>query len=112
MARAKHSEFKVSGSPINCPQNASPLQGNMDAKGEYTPLLVEHEIVNMPSATALATLRTEAKNRPLAAKAIAVLADPVFTNDDPRIKKSTRGTIPLLSLSEFSYPSFVTFRIK
>src|SRR5262249_39764582 len=55
---------------------------------ENRSLLADHEIVNLPSATVLASLRQEASSRPPAAKALAVLADPVFQADDPRVSAS------------------------
>ena len=57
---------------------------------EPTPLLVEHEIVNLPSASVLALLRRETANRARPAKAVAVLADPVFESDDPRLRARRR----------------------
>jgi CHAT domain-containing protein len=53
------------------------------------PLLVEHEIVNLPSASTLGVLRKELNDRKIAPKAIAVLAAPVFSKDDPRLKSSS-----------------------
>ncbi|WP_341531479.1 CHAT domain-containing protein (plasmid) [Nostoc sp. UHCC 0302] len=50
------------------------------------PLLVEHEIVNAPSASTIAVVRNEIKNRNIAVKKLAVLADPVFSKDDNRLK--------------------------
>jgi CHAT domain-containing protein/Tfp pilus assembly protein PilF len=50
------------------------------------PLVVEHEIISLPSASALAVLRRELSNRMPAAKTVAVLADPVFQPDDPRVR--------------------------
>jgi CHAT domain-containing protein len=52
----------------------------------HTPLIVNHEIVHLPSASALAVLRREMAGRQPAAKAVAVLADPVFSADDTRVK--------------------------
>ncbi len=52
------------------------------------PLIVEHEIVHLPSASALAVLRKELAGRQPAGKAVAVLADPVLQENDPRIKKT------------------------
>jgi CHAT domain-containing protein/tetratricopeptide (TPR) repeat protein len=54
-----------------------------------SPLIVGHEIVNLPSASALTVLRREIRDRQAAGKAVAVLADPVFEADDPRIKRAT-----------------------
>jgi CHAT domain-containing protein len=50
------------------------------------PLITEHEIVHLPSASTLAVLRRELAGRKPAAKAVAVLADPVFSADDARVK--------------------------
>jgi CHAT domain-containing protein len=54
------------------------------------PLLTQHEIINLPSISALATLRRETQGRKPAPKTIAVLADPVFTQNDPRLRTPTR----------------------
>jgi CHAT domain-containing protein/Flp pilus assembly protein TadD len=53
-----------------------------------TPLIVHHEILNLPSASALAVLRRELAGREPAPKLIAVLADPVFAPDDERVRSS------------------------
>jgi len=52
------------------------------------PLILKHEIVTLPSASVLAVLRRESSGRQPAAKHIAVLADPVFSEDDARVKLS------------------------
>ncbi|MDQ3254579.1 MAG: CHAT domain-containing protein, partial [Acidobacteriota bacterium] len=52
------------------------------------PLVLEHEIVSLPSASVLALLRRELVGRQPATRAVAVLADPVFNDDDARIKLS------------------------
>lgn len=49
------------------------------------PLIVDHEIVTLPSASVLAVLREEFANRKPASKAVAVLADPVFSATDSRL---------------------------
>jgi len=54
---------------------------------EPQPLFVEHEIVSLPSASTLATLRRETAGRKPAEKSLAVLADPVFTDDDTRARR-------------------------
>ena len=48
-------------------------------------LIVDHEIVTAPSSAVVALLRLETKNRKPATKALAVFADPVFSNNDPRV---------------------------
>jgi CHAT domain-containing protein len=50
------------------------------------PLIVEHEVVSVPSASLLALLRREMSGRTPAPKMIAVLADPVFDRADLRVK--------------------------
>jgi CHAT domain-containing protein len=49
------------------------------------PLVVQCEIVNVPSASTLAVLRRDLAGREPAPKAVAVLADPVFDGKDPRV---------------------------
>jgi CHAT domain-containing protein/tetratricopeptide (TPR) repeat protein len=61
-------------------------------KQEYQPLIVNHEIVSLPSASTVALLRTQKKERQTASKTIAILADPVFTKDDPRLTDKTKPT--------------------
>lgn len=53
--------------------------------GPYRPLIVDHEIVSLPSASTLAVIRRETEGRKPAEKAVAVLADPVFDKDDVRV---------------------------
>lgn len=54
-------------------------------------LIVDHEIVTAPSASVVASLRQGNSNRKAPAKTLAVLADPVFSNDDPRVSRSRSG---------------------
>ena len=55
----------------------------------YKPLVVEHEVINLPSASVLAVLRHETAGRKQAPQLLAVLADPVFSQDDERVKASS-----------------------
>ena len=57
------------------------------------PLIAEHELVRLPSASTLLALRDEASERKWADKWLAVLADPVFDAQDIRLSKrpATRG---------------------
>ena len=54
----------------------------------HAPLVVDHEVVSLPSASALAVLRRELAGRKPAPKTIAALADPVFEQGDERFKLS------------------------
>jgi CHAT domain-containing protein/predicted negative regulator of RcsB-dependent stress response len=60
------------------------------------PLILSHEVIMLPSLSTLAILRKEVRGRTPAAKAVAVLADPVFKTDDPRVRFARqRSSIPL-----------------
>ena len=50
------------------------------------PLINQHELVNLPSSSSLALIRQETQNRKPAPKTLAILADPIFSADDQRIK--------------------------
>ncbi|HYX24913.1 MAG TPA: CHAT domain-containing tetratricopeptide repeat protein, partial [Thermoanaerobaculia bacterium] len=54
--------------------------------GSGEPLGTRHEVVSLPSATALAALRRELRERTPAPRELAVFADPVFQRSDPRLK--------------------------
>lgn len=77
------------------PQTAQDEQST-SRSGLFRPLIADHEIVNLPSASTLAVLRNEMKGRKPAAKVVAVLADPVFSRDDPRVPKSQSGKEPTI----------------
>jgi CHAT domain-containing protein/Tfp pilus assembly protein PilF len=57
------------------------------------PLVADHEIVTAPSASTIAVVRAETAGRPAPPKLVAVLADPVFAGDDPRVAaaRATNG---------------------
>ena len=62
-----------------------------DAPGAHLPLVERQEVVYLPSLTTLALERRRLEGRPLAPKRAAVLADPVFSPDDPRLGASARA---------------------
>ena len=51
----------------------------------HVPLIADHEVVNLPSASALALIRRETAGRQAAQMTLAALADPVFDTGDPRL---------------------------
>ena len=55
------------------------------------PLVVDHEIINLPSVSVLIEVRRQETNHRPAPKAIAVLADPVFDTHDERVERSGVG---------------------
>jgi CHAT domain-containing protein len=74
--------------------------------GNLQPLVVQHEIVNLPSVSSLATLRSDLAGRKPAPKDIVVLADPVFYPDDVRVKKKSTQEKVGQQTNGSSEPSF------
>ncbi len=60
----------------------------------YQPLIVEHEIINLPSASTVAFMRQETANRQPAPRALTIIADPVFSVDDERVGKRQSNSQP------------------
>jgi CHAT domain-containing protein len=59
-----------------------------------TRLLIEdHEIVNLPSASTLAVIRSEMAGRDRAPKSVVALADPVFMKNDERVKTGREAPV-------------------
>src|SRR5206468_4795583 len=77
--------------------------GVSEKKMAQQPLIIGHEIVSLPSASALAIQRTELAGRQLAPKMLAVIADPVFDRTDARF------TGPLSETSNKTQPQAVAF---
>ncbi len=73
---------------LSVPAVSGQRSGGSGPATDGRPLIVEHEIVNLPSASVLAVLRKELTGRQPASKAVAVLADPVLQNDDLRVKQA------------------------
>jgi CHAT domain-containing protein len=66
------------------------------ASGDEDPLIVRRKLSYLPSVHALLELRSRAS--PLAggdAEGIAILADPVFEADDPRMQRADDSTMPV-----------------
>ena len=76
------------GAPVPAPTPAP-------ASNDLTPLLISHEIINLPSASTLAILRQDSPRQP-APKTVALIADPVFEPDDTRLtgRGGHGGTAP------------------
>ena len=71
--------LSLAGSDPLDPESVEPLIADLD------------EIVYLPSASTLAVLRRQLAGREPAPQLLAVLADPVFTTDDPRYPRSGPG---------------------
>ncbi len=66
------------------PFAALPMPGTL-AK-DNVPLIIEHEIVGLPSASTLIALRKNRSERKTPPKTLAMFADPVFSREDERFK--------------------------
>ncbi len=63
---------------------------------DYIPIIQEREIVNLPSASAIAIIRRDTEKRQPAPKTLAVIADPVFGTDDERVRGIVlSGSVPV-----------------
>jgi CHAT domain-containing protein len=71
-----------SGALEYLPFAALPIPSN---DSRYEPLIAGHEIVNLPSASVLSAIRRETAGRAVAPGTVAILADPVFEPNDPRL---------------------------
>ena len=67
---------------------------------DYQPLIVNREIVNLPSISAIAIHRNELKQRQTAPKTLAVLADAVFSTDDERVTGKPPALAPEMDLRD------------
>jgi CHAT domain-containing protein/Flp pilus assembly protein TadD len=69
------------------PRPSEGISTNGSAEHLPEPLLLHHEIINLPSASVLATLRETEGNHRATSRAVAVVADPVFSPTDERFRK-------------------------
>ncbi|BAY83479.1 TPR domain protein [Calothrix parasitica NIES-267] len=85
----KDSSCGNSGGLRICDNNSSSNKIN-----DYQPLMLNHEIVNLPSASTIAIQREKIAKRNIAPKKIAILADPVYSYNDKQDKgqEETRST--------------------
>lgn len=69
---------------------------------EPRPLVFDHEIINQPSASALALVIKEAGDHTARSGSVAILADPVFEADDSRVKSGTGSSSPAVTAASAS----------
>lgn len=78
--------FEALPTPRASPSESGPHEDGEGDGVAPAPLVLEHEVVSLPSATILASLRRRAaRPEEVPSKLVAVLADPVFEPDDPRL---------------------------
>jgi CHAT domain-containing protein/Tfp pilus assembly protein PilF len=70
---------------------------NSQKTSKYEPLLINHEIITLPSASTVAILRNEHKQRKPVAKTLIVLADPIFSLDDERLQSKVQTSPPAVT---------------
>jgi CHAT domain-containing protein/tetratricopeptide (TPR) repeat protein len=99
------------------PFSALPVPGSSGGT-DPIPLVAEHEIAWLPSASLLAVSRKETAGLEPAPKTVAVFADPVFESDDPRLtnpKKEPRPADPASdvtrALRDFGFGEGQAFRV-
>jgi CHAT domain-containing protein len=68
------------------------------------PLIARHEVVEVPSASVLAAIRERAAARSLPPGLVAVVADPVFHRDDPRLAPPGAGGAKRIVLASAGPP--------
>jgi CHAT domain-containing protein len=89
---AKRLLIVADGALVYIPFAALPILPSQGTKvKDFLPLIAEHEIVSLPSASSLAIMRQEAGGRSPASRTIAVVADPVFAHDDLRVRTAAGG---------------------
>jgi len=69
----------------------------------FTPLVLNSEIVNLPSVTSLIALRETNKDRVRPTANVAVFADPVFSSDDPRCGNTQIKSISIEKVNEITH---------
>jgi CHAT domain-containing protein len=74
---------------------SSGSKSSLQTSSDFHPLLEDHEIINLPSASTLAAIRRERQSRKPAPRAVVVIADPVFNKEDASLRaaelQQTRG---------------------
>jgi CHAT domain-containing protein/tetratricopeptide (TPR) repeat protein len=73
-------------------------------------LVETNEIVSLPSASSLPALRNANRNRQTAEKAVAIFADPVFSEDDLRVKNIAKTTTSVKIPSNKNLETFAKLR--
>ncbi|HEY9600534.1 MAG TPA: CHAT domain-containing protein, partial [Allocoleopsis sp.] len=100
------------------PFAALPTPDSLGKDKTPVPLIVQHEIVNSPSASTIAILRQDTNGRQKAPKTVAVLADPVFSANDKRVgaihesplQSANPNDLDSLALNRSAIESGVTFQ--
>jgi CHAT domain-containing protein len=79
--------------------NYVPFQLLKLSPSDDEPLISNHEVINVPSASVLGQLREEKQQRRPKSKILAAFGDPVFAANYAQSKGSTAGELPVTSKS-------------
>jgi CHAT domain-containing protein/tetratricopeptide (TPR) repeat protein len=77
-----------------------------DGRGGAEPLIAGHEVIHLPSAAVVRELRRAREGRTRPPAALALLADPVFGADDPRLQGPGAGGVSTKDSARFSETPF------
>lgn len=80
--------IRVPNGPVATPANGHPAPARTAGEPKY--LIETNEIVYLPSASTVAVLRENRSALPATGNTVSVLADPVFTSDDVRLRAVKR----------------------
>lgn len=69
----------------------------LDPADGTTPLIVNHEVINVASASALSVLETQRDRKITTQKTLAIFADPIFSETDPRYSKNNKNNVEQLA---------------
>jgi CHAT domain-containing protein len=72
----------------NLPYSALTHFSSDGSAGKETPLIMNFEVVRLPSISVLSLLRRQVNNREPAPLKVAVVADPVFDDEDIRVRRA------------------------
>jgi CHAT domain-containing protein len=75
----------TTASPVNVHHRQPGTENRQTTVTKYRPLILDHEVVVLPSASTLAIQRKNLLGRKPAPNGVAVIADPVFSNTDERL---------------------------
>ncbi len=93
--RRREAETRGSGDLMNDEAADRRVAVSPRPRVSFVALIVRHEIVTLPSASVLALLRNELQGRKPAPEAVAVLADPVFRREDPRVRTIAKEEVDI-----------------
>jgi CHAT domain-containing protein len=72
------------------PSPRRPVAPSPRPSASYTPLIADHEVIVVPSASALAAIVRQTAMRKPAERSVIVFADPVFSSADDRVSRAAR----------------------